>query len=118
MVEPRSSTMSKPIQHSGRWAQRPGVEALEARQLLSSVFAHLNGGAVAPRRQETIALKVARDDFTMPRGRVLLGFAMRESGGTSGQMAMIPAGHVLQRRANPAGGATELMLASVGKGSV
>jgi len=106
--------MLKPIKR----AKRPGVEVLETRELLSSVFAHLDGGQVAARGHETIALNVARGDFYMPGGRALLGFALTESGGTSGKMVMVPGGHVLLRRANPAGGATKLMVARVGRGSV
>ncbi|MFI5454708.1 MAG: dockerin type I domain-containing protein [Isosphaerales bacterium] len=106
--------MSKPIKRAGR----PAVEVLETRQLLSSVFAQLEGGPVPAKGHETITLKVARGEFHLPRGRVLLGFTVAESGGTSGKMLMLQGGHVLLRRANPAAGATKLMLASVGSGSV
>jgi hypothetical protein len=76
---------------------------LETRQLLSSVFAHLDDGRLAAGGHETIVLKVAPRDFQLPTGRALLGFAMTETGGTSGQMMMVPPGHVLLHRANQPG---------------
>jgi hypothetical protein len=94
------------------------VEALESRRLLSSVFAHLNGASMPAGGHETIQLKIARRDFQMPTERILLGFSMSESGGTTGRMAMIPVERVLLRRVHPAGGATKLMLAKVRSGPV
>ena len=61
------------------------IEQLESRELLSSVFAHLNGSSLAPGGHETIALRLSHRDFTMPSGRALLGFAMSETGGSFGE---------------------------------
>jgi hypothetical protein len=86
--------------------------------LLSGVFAHLTGGAMPAGGRETIPLEVRGDQFRTPTGRVVLGFAMTESGGTSGRMVMVKGGEVLARQVRPAGGVTEVMFAEVRRGSV
>src|SRR3954447_26456199 len=102
--------MSKPIVRARRGSTRPCIEPLENRQLLSGVFAHLDGGSLAPGGHETITLRLSGQDFTMPGGRALLGFAMSESGGNAGKMTMLSGGKVMMRRAEPVTGVTEMML--------
>src|SRR5436309_1214460 len=110
--------MSKPIRRAGRRSTCPRIERLECRQLLSGVFARLDGGSLAARGHETITLRLSQLDFTMPTGRALVGFAMLESGGSSGKMALVSGGQVLMHRSGRATGVTELMLASVNRGTV
>src|ERR1051326_7801675 len=105
--------MRKPIGRAGRTSTHPGIEPLESRHLLSSVFAHLDAGPLSAGGHESITLRLTQRDFTMPGGKALLGFSMSESGGTAGKMAMVSGGKVMVRRAGPVTGVTEMMLASV-----
>jgi hypothetical protein len=102
-------------------SRRPVVEALEERQLLSSVFAHFDGGAAAAGKHDTVSINVTRADFHAVGGRVLLGFAMHDSSGpTTDSMSLVSIlgaqSRVFFQNAHPAGAGSDLMLASLGRG--
>src|SRR5579864_1115819 len=101
-----------------------GYEQLEDRQLLSSsgdTFAHFAGNGTSRGGHDTVAMQVRSSDFTLPKRRVILGFAL-ETASTSERVQMqmlthqLTQAHVILHVAHPVG-ANGVMLASAGTGS-
>src|SRR5258708_21286897 len=101
-------------------ARRGGArqfERLEDRQLLASgfaPFAHFSGDVNNPGGSVSIPVQVGSPHFVMPGGRVIVGFAMRQTGGSSpGQMTLLPErgahARVLFEKETAAGGTTSRM---------
>ncbi|MEO6807691.1 MAG: dockerin type I domain-containing protein, partial [Isosphaeraceae bacterium] len=102
---------------------RLGLEPLEGRTLLSGVFAQFASQGIAPGTRDSFALSVHRGDFAMPRGGVLIGFAMHAEGDVSPDQLHMDLTHpattrarVVAHRASAAGASAGVMIASVGGG--
>jgi hypothetical protein len=83
---------------SGR--ARPGVEALESRQPLTggagSQFAAISGTIAAPGGTAAVPFAISPDEFTRPRGQILLGIDVSPDGSSAAKP-------VIQAVADPQG---------------
>lgn len=91
----------------------------------STAFAHFGNLTVGPREPAAVLVHVRADDFTMPGGQVILGFAVQATdphGADPGLVAVVPkrgtSARTLLRKADTAVGSASLTLARVGPGRV
>jgi membrane-associated phospholipid phosphatase len=109
-----------------RHALQPGAEGLEHRELLTanaSVFAQYTMSQAAPSTPAAVTIHVGNSNFTLHQKKILLGFDMQAPAGSYGPvtMSMTPqasaSGKVVFQNNQPTGGATDVMMASVGPGN-
>lgn len=119
-VGPQGTNMRRHARLVGK--TKVNLEALEARCLLATgqaTFAEFSGTLTSAKQSASIPMQVSPADFTMPAGRVLLGFELLASDSVGAHMAMPDHSgsrpRILQIKA-PAAGASSVMLARVGRG--